>query len=288
LNLKQALRRARDILTESNVEDASLEGELLLRHTLKIDRVQLYIDLERELIPQQEGTFRRLLERRLQGEPAAYITGRREFYGLDFEVNPAVLIPRPESELLVEKALSIAENRPLFTIADIGTGSGAIAVSLAVNLPHTVIYAADISAVALKVTRLNCLKHSVADRVRLLQGNLLEPLSEPVDLIVANLPYVRESELNPGLEPPLALDGGADGTESIEQLCRQAGDKLKPGGWLLLEIGQGQREAVTAILHNIFPEGEVEVIPDLAGIDRVVVLSLAAGPVRLDTRPLHC
>jgi release factor glutamine methyltransferase len=288
LNLKQALRRARDILTESNVEDASLEGELLLRHTLKIDRVQLYIDLERELIPQQEETFRRLLERRLQGEPAAYITGRREFYGLDFEVNPAVLIPRPESELLVEKALSIAENRPLFTIADIGTGSGAIAVSLAVNLPHTVIYAADISAVALKVTRLNCLKHSVADRVRLLQGNLLEPLSEPVDLIVANLPYVRESELNPGLEPPLALDGGADGTESIEQLCRQAGDKLKPGGWLLLEIGQGQREAVTAILHNIFPEGEVEVIPDLAGIDRVVVLSLAAGPVRLDTRPLHC
>jgi release factor glutamine methyltransferase len=288
LNLKQALRRARDILTESNVEDASLEGELLLRHTLKIDRVQLYIDLERELIPQQEETFRRLLERRLQGEPAAYITGRREFYGLDFEVNPAVLIPRPESELLVEKALSIAENRPLFTIADIGTGSGAIAVSLAVNLPHTVIYAADISAAALKVTRLNCLKHSVADRVRLLQGNLLEPLSEPVDLIVANLPYVRESELNPGLEPPLALDGGADGTESIEQLCRQAGDKLKPGGWLLLEIGQGQREAVTAILHNIFPEGEVEVIPDLAGIDRVVVLSLAAGPVRLDTRPLHC
>jgi release factor glutamine methyltransferase len=288
LNLKQALRRARDILTESNVEDASLEGELLLRHTLKIDRVQLYIDLERELIPQQEGTFRRLLERRLQGEPAAYITGRREFYGLDFEVNPAVLIPRPESELLVEKALSIAENRPLFTIADIGTGSGAIAVSLAVNLPHTVIYAADISAAALKVTRLNCLKHSVADRVRLLQGNLLEPLSEPVDLIVANLPYVRESELNPGLEPPLALDGGADGTESIEQLCRQAGDKLKPGGWLLLEIGQGQREAVTAILHNMFPEGEVEVIPDLAGIDRVVVLSLAAGPVRLDTRPLHC
>jgi release factor glutamine methyltransferase len=288
LNLKQALRRARDILTESNVEDASLEGELLLRHTLKIDRVQLYIDLERELIPQQEETFRRLLERRLQGEPAAYITGRREFYGLDFEVNPAVLIPRPESELLVEKALSIAENRPLFTIADVGTGSGAIAVSLAVNLPHTVIYAADISAAALKVTRLNCLKHSVADRVRLLQGNLLEPLSEPVDLIVANLPYVRESELNPGLEPPLALDGGADGTESIEQLCRQAGDKLKPGGWLLLEIGQGQREAVTAILHNIFPEGEVEVIPDLAGIDRVVVLSLAAGPVRLDTRPLHC
>jgi release factor glutamine methyltransferase len=288
LKLKQALGKARDILVENSVADAPLEAELLLRHALDIDRVQLYLELERELTPKQEETFRRLLECRLNGEPAAYITGRREFYGLDFAVNPAVLIPRPESELLVEKALSIAENRPLFTIADIGTGSGAIAVSLAANLPKTVIYATDISAAALKVTRLNCRKHGVADRVRLLEGDLLEPLPEPVDLIVANLPYVRSSELNPEPEPLLALDGGADGTESIEQLCRQAGGKLKSGGWLLLEIGQGQREAVTAILHNIFPGGKVEVFPDLAGIDRLVVLNLAAGPVQLDRQPLHC
>jgi release factor glutamine methyltransferase len=288
LKLKQALGKARDILVESDINDTPLEAELLLRHALDIDRVQLYIDLEKELTPAQQEAFWNLLERRLNGEPSAYITGRREFYGLDFAVNPAVLIPRPESELLVEKALSIAENRPLFTIADIGTGSGAIAVSLALGLPRAKIYAADISAAALKVALANCRKHGVADRICLLEGNLLEPLPEPVDLIVANLPYIRKSELNPGLEPPLALDGGADGTGSIEQLCRQAGGKLKSGGWLLLEIGQGQREAVTAILHNIFPGGKVEVSPDLAGIDRAVFLSLAATPVQLDRQPLHC
>ena len=271
MTFKQSLAEARDILVENNVADAPLEAELLLRHTLKIDRVQLYIDLEKELTPRQEQAFRRLLERRLNGEPAAYIIGRREFYGLDFIVSPAVLIPRPESELLVEKALALAGDCPLPAIADVGTGSGAIAVSLALALPQSKIYATDISAAALEITRLNCLKHGVADRVRLLEGNLLEPLPEPVDLIVANMPYVRKSELNAKLEPPLALDGGADGTENIEQLCRQAGGKLKSGGWLLLEIGQGQREAVANILHNILPGGRVEVAPDLAGIDRVVV-----------------
>ena len=288
MKLKQALRRARDILVENGVEDAPLEGELLLRHTLKISRVQLYINLEKELAPRQEEAFWRQLERRLQGEPAAYITGHREFYGLDFNVNPSVLIPRPESELLVETALTLAKNRPLFTIADIGTGSGAIAISLAVNLPQAKIYATDISAAALEVAFANCRKHGVSDRVRLLEGNLLEPLPEPVDVIVANLPYVRESELNPQFEPPLALDGGADGMETIKQLCQQAGGKLKSGGSLLLEIGQGQREAVTAILHNIFPVGDIEVMPDLGGIDRVVHLSLSAGPVQLDRQLLHC
>jgi len=288
LKVKQALRRARGILVKNSVEDASLEGELLLRHALNIDRVQLYIDLGKELPPQQEETIMNLLERRLNGEPAAYITGRREFYGLDFEVNPAVLIPRPESELLVEKALSIAKNRPLSTLADIGTGSGAIAVSLAVNLPRTLIYATDISAAALETASANCRKHGVSGRVRLLEGNLLEPLPEPVDLIVANLPYVSQSELNPESEPPLALDGGADGTERIAQLCCQAGGKLRAGGCLLLEIGQGQREAVTAILHNIFPGGTIEVFPDLAGIDRAVLLNLSASPAQLDRQPLHC
>ena len=288
MNLKQALRRARDVLVENNVEDAPLEGELLLRHALNIDRVQLYIDLAKELTPRQEETFRHLLERRLQAEPTAYITGRREFYGLDFEVNPAVLIPRPESELLVDTALGLVRSQPSAIIADIGTGSGAIAVSLAVNLPQAKIYATDISTAALETASANCRKHGVAGRVRLLEGNLLEPLPEPVDIIVANLPYVSRAELNPEPEPPLALDGGADGTKVIEQMCRQAGGKLKAGGCLLLEIGQGQREAVTTILHNIFPGGTIEVFPDLAGIDRVVCLNLTAGPVQLDRQPLHC
>jgi release factor glutamine methyltransferase len=288
LTLKQALRRARDVLVENNIEDAPLESELLLRHTLKIDRVKLYLELDSELTPRQERVFRRLVQRRLSGEPAAYITGHREFYGLDFRVNPDVLIPRPESELLVETTLAIAKNHPLSVIADIGTGSGALAISLAVNLPQARIYATDISAAALKVARLNCRKHGVADRVHLLEGNLLEPLSEPVDIIVANLPYVRKSELDTQSEPPLALDGGADGTETIKQLCRQAGGRLKSGGWLLLEIGQGQGEEINDILHNFFPDDEVKVFPDLAGIERVVICRLSASLAQLDRQCLHC
>jgi len=278
VTLKQALSHAREILNTNNIEDASLESELLLRHTLKISRVQLYLNLDYELNSKEEKTFWHLIERRLSGEPTAYITGHREFYELDFYVDPSVLIPRPESELLVEKALKLARNRTMPTIAEVGTGSGAIATSLALNLPQTKIYATDISASALKVALFNCQKHGVVNRICLLQGDMLDPLPEPVDLIVANLPYVKESELpqinTQNSEPSLALNGGSDGLKKIRQLCRQANKKLCPDGYLLLEIGQGQRRAVTTFLHNLFPSARIEVTPDLGGIDRVVSLTL--------------
>jgi len=275
VSLKQALSRARGILAEKNNEDTPLECELLLRHVLGISRTQLYLDLDRELSPKQEEAFWQLLKRCLNGEPTAYITGHCEFYGLDFYVGPSVLIPRPESELLVEKTLSLAQNHRLLTIAEIGTGSGAIAISLALELPGARIYATDISASALKVALINCQKHEVINRVYLLHGNMLDPVPEPVDLIIANLPYVRESELT-GMrfEPLLALDGGRDGMKRIRQLCRQVGGKLQPGGSLLLEIGQGQRKVVTTLLNALFPSGKIKVMPDLSGIDRVVSLSL--------------
>ena len=278
MTLKQALSRARGILAGNNIEDAPLEAELLLKYALKISRTQLYLDLDHELSPQQEQTFWRLVERRLSGEPTAYTTTHHEFYGLDFYVDPRVLIPRPESELLVEVALGLAQNHPLSTIADIGTGCGAIAISLALELPKTRIYATDISAPALEVAILNCQKHGVIDRVHLLHGDMLDPLLEPVDLIIANLPYVKESEIaGVKFEPRLALDGGSDGTERVRQLCRQAGGKLSAGGSLLLEIGRGQRGAVTALLNTLFPNGGIEVVPDLSGIDRVISLSLTAS-----------
>ena len=278
MTLRQALSRAKGILAANNIEDAHLECELLLRHALKISRVQLYLDLDHELSPEQEGTFWNLITRCLNGEPTAYITGHREFYGLDFYVDSRVLIPRPESELLVEKALSLAQNRTASTIAEIGTGCGAIAISLALNLPLAKIYATDISASALQVALLNCQKHEVADRICLLQGNLLQPLPEPVDLIIANLPYIRESELpnSVNFEPLLALNGGSDGLEKIRQLRSQLGDKLHPKGCLLLEIGQGQRRAVTTLLRSLFPSAKIKVAPDLSGIDRVVSLTLTA------------
>ena len=278
---KQALNHARRLLTDNNTEDALLESELLLRHALKISRVQLYLDLDCELSPEQEETFWHLVSRRRNGEPAAYIIGHREFYGLDFYVDPRVFIPRPESELLVEKAINLAQNYPVATIAEIGTGCGAIATCLALNLPQAKIYATDTSTEALEVALFNCQKYELANRICLLYGNMLTPLPEPVDLIVANLPYVKESELPQAriFEPLLALNGGPDGLEGIRQLCRQLGHKLHPEGHLVLEIGQGQRTAVTNLLRSLFPNAKIEITPDLSGIDRVVSLTFTTTTV---------
>jgi release factor glutamine methyltransferase len=280
MTLKQALERARGALLARGIDDVPLECQLLLRQASGISRVQLYLNLDRELSSEEEAGFWCLVGRRLSGEPIAYIRGHREFYGLDFSVEPGVLIPRPESELLVEQAIKLAEDGAVSAVAEVGTGCGAVAISLALHLPRAKIYATDISASALKIARFNCEKHRVADRVCLLRGDMLHPLPEPVDIIVANLPYVREAELSQvssaGFEPLLALNGGVDGLDKIRQLCGQAGDRLCPQGSLLLEIGQGQATAVTALLSRLFPSAEVEVMPDLSGIERVVRATLTA------------
>ena len=278
MTVKQALSRAREMLANQNIEDPALEAELLLRHILRKSRADLLSEPDHELSPAEVEAFLKLVGRRLNGEPAAYITGHREFYGRDFYVDPAVLIPRPESELLVERALQIACSQSISTIADIGTGCGAIAVSLALELPGVEIYATDISTAALEVARSNCQQYGLTGRIYLLEGNMLDPLPRPVDLIIANLPYVTEAELTQvntsGFEPSLALNGGPDGLDKIRLLCHQAGEKLCRPGYLLLEIGQGQRKAVCALLQGLFPLAGIEVTPDLSGIDRVVSLTL--------------
>jgi len=278
VNRRQALAYARGTLADSNIDDASLEGEILLRHVLGLSRARLYSDIDRNVSPAHDKALRKLLERRIQGEPSAYITGHREFYGLDFRVDRNVLIPRPETELLVEKAIRLAQSHAISRTADIGTGCGAIAISLAANLPGVTIYATDVSAPALEVARTNCKKHGVADRIVFLQGDMLEPLPEPVDLIIANLPYVRESDLSRSgplsFEPALALNGGEDGLDRIRVLCRQAGNKLRSQGFILLEIGQGQAEETAALSQEIFPSARIEIESDLAGIERVVSLRL--------------
>jgi release factor glutamine methyltransferase len=280
VNRRQALARARTILADGNIEDASLEGEVLLRHVLGIDRAGLFTDIDSDLSPDQEKSFIQLVERRRRGKPAAYITGHKEFYGLDFLVNRAVLIPRPETELLVDKAIELAKSGGIADIADVGTGCGAIAVGLAANLPRVIIHAIDISPAALEVARANCKNHGVADRVLLLRGDLLEPLAKPVDMIVANLPYVREADLYNNMvlkhEPLLALDGGKEGLDGIKALCMQVEKKLRKKGCLLLEIGEGQAEAVTSILRGLFSEAAIEVHRDLAGIERVVGMRLTS------------
>jgi len=273
MRLKEHLRRTRQALTDYGIEDASLEGELLLRQALNINRIQLYQSFHSELSPEQQLRLQTLTERRLKGEPSAYINGRREFYGLDFYVNCNTLIPRPETEMLVDKLINLAQDFEQPIIADIGTGCGAIAVSLAKHLPQAVIYATDISPAALDIARRNAEGHGVADNIRIIEGDLLTPLPEPVDFIAANLPYVRQDDIDvKGYEPMLALDGGEDGLAVIRRLCNQLNGKLCPGGWLLLEIGQGQSGAVTDLLNNLFPEAEIEITPDLSGIDRIVTM----------------
>jgi len=282
MTIKDALIRARGVLAAHDVEDTALESEVLMRHALKLDRTNLYTNLDIELSSEQENTFGHLVRRRLKGEPVAYITGHREFYGVDFYVNYHVLIPRPETELVVERAISLVQKYNLSTLADIGTGCGAIAISLALNLPQTEIYATDISPSALEVALANCQTHRVENRIRLLQGDMLDPLPEPVDLIIANLPYVRECDLptNRSIsEPSLALNGGSDGLEKIRQLCHQVRGKLRPGGHLLLEIGQGQKRKVVTLLRHLLPSAEIEVASDLAGIDRMINMHLTTTMV---------
>ncbi len=278
MNCKQALTQVRQILKGNHIEDAALEGEILLRYVLGKTRAQLFAELDKDISPSDFKRLLKLVERRIKGEPSTYITGHKEFYGLDFIVNRHVLIPRPETELLVEQAISACRENHYSIIADIGTGCGAITVSLAVSMPSVKVYATDISSKALKVAEQNCTKHGVKDRVQFLRGNLLEALPESVDLIVANLPYVKEADIPDkgplSFEPRVALDGGVKGLDKIELLSRQAHEVLKKKGSLLLEVGQGQAEDVKANLHKVFPAGLIEVEKDLAGIERVVCLRL--------------
>ena len=284
MTLAQALQQSARTLSLNGIEDSHLEASILLQHILKLSPAQLYIQTERILSREQVKSLQELIERRLCREPAAYIVGHREFYGTDFCVDSRVLIPRPETETLVAAAFEFAKGctnhlsspgRPLL-IADVGTGCGAIAISLALNLPQSKVYATDISPSALEVARLNCEHHNVTEQIILVQGNLLEPVPEPVDLIVANLPYIRNSDLanlSPEItnfEPSVALDGGESGLEQIRQLLKQAERKIRPGGRLLFEIGQEQEKAVASLINHCLPKAKFEFIPDSSGIDRAV------------------
>jgi len=249
-----------------------------------MSKTQLYTEPERSLTSVETEHLRHLVRRRLDHEPAAYILRYCEFYGIDFYIDYHTFIPRPETELLVEKAVELAQRishrGEQITIADIGTGCGAIAVSLALALPQAKINATDISAAALQVAEINCRRHEVNSQVELLQGNLLEPLPQPVDMIIANLPYIKTCELrdlSPEIrdyEPTMALAGGEDGLDKTQQMLEQMPGKLSYGAYFLLEIGQGQGEMVTSLIKSYFPQASIELICDLGGIERVVKVGL--------------
>jgi release factor glutamine methyltransferase len=291
--LRDALQSATQTLLRASIPDAFIEAELLLGHVLRMSKTQLHTEPERGLTLAEAEQLWHLVERRLDREPTAHILGHCEFYGIDFYVDHNTFIPRPETELLVEEAVEfaghISHRERQITIADIGTGCGAIAISLALALPRAKIYATDISAAALLVAERNCQRHAVFGQVELLPGNLLEPLPQPLDMIVANLPYIRDCEfkdLSPEItnsEPTIALAGGETGLDKIQRMLGQVPGKLNRGACFLLEIGQGQGDMMTSVIDSYFPQASIELISDLGGIDRVVKV-IPQGPVWGETR----
>ena len=281
--ISEALHQASKTLAAHPIEDASLEAELLLMHILGLDRAKLYARLGEEVSADGAEALAQLVQRRLGHEPTAYIIGHREFFGHDFHIAPGVLIPRPETELLVEEALDFVQQRfphgdPI--IADIGTGCGAIAISLALLLPRATVYATDISPRALEIARVNCGKYRVQDRVLILEGDLVSSLPEPADIIVANLPYIKDEDWS-GLsaeirlyEPKVALAGGRDGLDVVRRLLINANQKLRSGGLILLEIGVGQGPAAASVAKGLFPGARTELAPDLGGRERVLKIVL--------------
>ncbi|ACZ42338.1 modification methylase, HemK family [Thermobaculum terrenum ATCC BAA-798] len=275
--IRELLLKAKARLKAADVENPSLDSELLLASVLGIDRTSLLANLNQEVsLPDQEK-FLGLVERRSRHEPIAYILGYKEFYGRLFCVSRSVLIPRPETEMLVDLAKKLATKGAV--VADVGTGSGAIAISIAIERPDVKVVATDISHDALDVARRNVQKHGVQDRVFLLQGNLLDPVHEMVDMVVANLPYIPESEadsLQPDVilwEPRTALFGGEDGLEYIRELLGQLPKHCSYGAYCLLEVDP---RLVDKLKHEIklrFPDASIVVLQDLAGLPRVVSIS---------------
>lgn len=279
--VREALAQATFQLENQGVESPRLDAELLLAHVLGVNRAALFARPERRLTLKELTRYRDLVARRAAREPLAYLLGHREFFGLDFVVGPDVLIPRPETELLVEHALRLARARPgPVRIADVGTGSGAIAVALAVHLPEAIVFALDHSPAALAIAARNAQSHGVGDRVHFCCGDLLAPLLETVDLIVANLPYVTTGEweaLPPEIrdhEPRSALDGGPDGLTFIRRLLETALPHLQPDGAILVEIGAGQGQMVLSLAVQHFPQAHVELYQDYAGWDRIVMIEM--------------
>jgi release factor glutamine methyltransferase len=265
----------------AGLENARLDAELLLAHVLGCDRVRLYMDYERPLDPDERAAYRALVRRRAAGEPAAYLLGEKEFYGRPFKVDPRVLIPRPETEHLVDAALEALGPGAAGTVLDLCTGSGCIASTLAAERPDLSVVAVDLSADACALARENAERLGVSERVRILEGDLFAPVRAaglgPFDAIVSNPPYVASLEMA-GLmrdvrdhEPHLALEAGPDGTELLIRILEEAPDHAVPGAPLILEHAEGQGARLSALARADGRYTEVRDVRDHSGLDRMLV-----------------
>jgi release factor glutamine methyltransferase len=284
--ISDALRLGKARLAIAGSETAGLDAEVLLRHVLGIDRTTLFVRLREQIAVEVLAAYDDLLEERARDVPVAYLTGEREFMGLVFAVGPGVLVPRPETELLVAWAVSWLRQRDQqrVTAVDVGTGSGAIAIATAAQMdprwPGRIV-ASDVSLDAISFAARNRARLDTHHRVALVQGSLTSWLRGPVDLILANLPYLRPEQIgeNDSLaaEPRMALDGGAAGTDLIRLLLADAPRVLASGGAIALEIDPSHRDDVVAMARRTFPVSEMQVLPDLAGFDRHVIIQTKSG-----------
>jgi len=279
-----SLSRAQSPLEQAGCDSPRLDAEVLLAHALGYSRSSLLADGPRLLTQAEIDRFANMLDRRQRRVPLPYIIGSREFFGLSFVVNEHVLVPRPESELLVEHTLRWSAKRRAARIVDVGTGSGCLAVAIAVNRSDAILTAIDLSAEALSVATANVARHGVQGRVLCLQSDLLTSVTGPFDLIVANPPYIKEEDfqwLEPEVrqhEPRLALDGGPDGLRYVDALLHQAREKMAVGGAVLVEIGWDQGAEALQRARDRFPNQHVTVIQDYSGNDRLLKISAEENP----------
>jgi release factor glutamine methyltransferase len=262
--IQEILNVTTEFLKQKGIESSRLCSEVLLSHQLKKSRVKLYLEFDRPLSEREIALYRALVKRRLKREPLQYITGHQEFWSLDFLVSPAVLVPRPETEILVEEALRLEQGNLLpgsaggqLTILDLGTGTGAIAVSLAKEIESAALWASDISSEALAVARENAKHHNVSDRITFCQGDLWQAFANSpltFDMIISNPPYIPSEAFHTlppevcSYEPRIALDGHEKGMYFIERIIAEGENYLKPGGWLLIEMDPGQTEQALELI----------------------------------------
>lgn len=277
--IREQLTEAMRLFREAGVDSPQLDAEVLMAHAVDSTRVRVISHPDQQLSGEELKSYREMVARRVKREPLAYILGYREFWGLQFDVTPAVLIPRPETEILVEMALSQLKGIENPLIADIGVGSGCAAIAIAVELEDVVVYGTELSHVTAEVARRNALKHQVEVRVDILEGHLLDPLPTGVrgklDAVVSNPPYIPTDDLESlqpeviQFEPYGALDGGPDGLVFIREILDSARDWLKPGGWVHLEVGISEAGNVADYARKV-GYAETRITEDLAGIERVV------------------
>ena len=268
-------------LSGAGIEDHLLEAELLLGAALGMDRAALYTSFNEDVPGSSLHRVDKLVTRRLTREPLPYILGYREFYGMSLEVNPGVLIPRPETEILVDEAIRLARQMPKLRIVEVGTGCGAIALALASHLVNVDIWATDISRQALATAQANAERHGLRNRVQFIHCDLLSCFSDPIDILIANLPYVSSatiSSLEPEIrvfEPREALDGGNDGLRLILRLLAEARRVLRGKGVVLLEMDPHQVGSVETAARSYWPGATTNRHKDLAGLDRVLTIQLS-------------